>query len=430
MAQYDSYKTSLSGWFDKLPSHWDETKIKYFCLDIVNGATPSTANDNYWDGDIAWIASGKCHDCTIFSESKFITHEGLENSSTKLIPADTALVALTGATCAQSGYLAIEACTNQSVVAYIQHPNKLSAKFVFYMVQGNRAQYLTHQTGGAQAGINVEDCKNIIALIPPLNEQIAIAEYLDRKCGSIDAIIGTQEQRIELLTELKQSVITDAVTRGINPNVQLKDSGIDWIGQIPQHWTDIPLKFTGSFGNGLTYSPEDVCEEGGVLVLRSSNIQDDKLNFNETLYVKKCPTFLMVQPGDIIICSRNGSASLVGKCAIVEKDIHATFGAFMMRYRPYTNSKYGFYLLQAALKMYKGFYSTTTINQLTMGVISQIHVAIPKDKNEQEAIVAYLDKTCARIDSTIVKAKREIELLREYKQTIITDAVTGKIKVC
>lgn len=429
MKQYDSYKPSLSGWFSVLPAHWDETKIKYFCLDVINGATPSTSNDRYWDGDIAWIASGKCHDCIINSESKFITKEGYDNSSTRLIPKNTALVALTGATCAQSGFLTIPSCTNQSIVAYINHPKKMDSKFIFYMIQGNRQQYLIHQIGGAQAGINVEDCKNIISPIPPLAEQTAIAEYLDKKCGSIDKVIATQERRIEMLGELKQSIITEAVTRGINPNAPLKDSGIDWIGKIPEHWEAIPLKFTGSFGNGLTYHPEDVVESDGILVLRSSNIQDDVLDFEDTVFVKSCPEFLMVRPGDIIICSRNGSASLVGKCAMVEEEINATFGAFMMRYRPYQNPKFGFYLLQAALKMYKGLYSTTTINQLTMGVIAQIHVAIPPIA-EQTAIAEYLDRKCARIDSAIAKAKREVELLREFKQSVITGAVTGKIKVC
>ena len=278
-------------------------------------------------------------------------------------------------------------------------------------------------------GVTISEIKNFSLVVPPFAEQTAIADYLDKKCGSIDKVIATQQRRIEMLGELKQSIVTEAVTRGINPNAPLKDSGIDWIGKIPEHWEAIPLKFTGSFGNGLTYHPEDVVESDGILVLRSSNIHDDVLDFEDTVFVKSCPEFLMVRPGDIIICSRNGSASLVGKCAMVEEEINATFGAFMMRYRPYQNPKFGFYLLQAALKMYKGLYSTTTINQLTMGVIAQIHVAVPPIA-EQTAIAEYLDRKCARIDSAIAKAKREVELLREFKQSVITEAVTGKIKVC
>ena len=315
-------------------------------------------------------------------------------------------------------------------------PNSIMVKtsfnqffYYFFLSKCGYEALINISQGTTQSKFNKTQLRALKAIVPPIAEQEAIASYLDKKCSSIDKLIATQEKRIALLGELKQSIITEAVTRGLNPDAPLKDSGIDWIGKIPKHWEATPLKFTGLFGNGLTYSPDDVVENDGVLVLRSSNIQDDMLDLNDTIYVKSSPDFLMVLPGDIIICSRNGSASLVGKCAFVNEPINATFGAFMMRYRPYEDKKYGYYLLQAALKMYKGLYSTTTINQLTMGVIAQIHVAMPPIA-EQKLIADYLDAKCARIDKSITKAKREVELLREYKQTIITEAVTGKIKVC
>lgn len=206
---------------------------------------------------------------------------------------------------------------------------------------------------------------------------------------------------------------------------EYKDSGVEWIGEVPSHWEVKPIKRTGSFENGLTYSPTDICEGNGVLVLRSSNIQNDKLSFEDNVYVTKCPSSLMVRPGDIIICSRNGSASLVGKCAMVEEDINASYGAFMMRYRPIcdSNKVFSFYLLQTALKCYKGLYSTTTINQLTKGVIGQIYVSYPP-LPEQQAIATYLDEKCEKINTAIEVQKKKIELLEELKQSIITDAVT------
>ena len=206
---------------------------------------------------------------------------------------------------------------------------------------------------------------------------------------------------------------------------EYKDSGVEWIGEVPSHWEVIPIKRTGSFENGLTYSPTDICDENGVLVLRSSNIQNDKLNFEDNVYVAKCPLSLLVDPGDIIICSRNGSASLVGKCAMVEENITATYGAFMMRYRPIckSNKVFSYYLLQTALKCYKGLYSTTTINQLTKGAIGQIYVSYPP-LAEQEAIATYLDEKCGEINRAIDVQRKKTELLGELKQTIITDAVT------
>lgn len=206
---------------------------------------------------------------------------------------------------------------------------------------------------------------------------------------------------------------------------EYKDSGIEWLGEVPSHWEIMPLKRTGTFGNGLTYSPNDICTDNGILVLRSSNIQNDKLCFDDNVYVNDCPKELIVKPGDIIICSRNGSASLVGKCAMVEKELRATFGAFMMRYRPLKNAnkRFSFYMLQSSLKFYKGLYSTTTINQLTKSVIEQITVSFPPHE-EQLAIASYLDKKCGKINGAIDVQKKKIDLLNELKQTIITNAVT------
>lgn len=176
-----------------------------------------------------------------------------------------------------------------------------------------------------------------------------------------------------------------------------KDSGVEWIGEVPSHWEIVPLKFTGEFSNGLTYSPKDVVDYG-ILVLRSSNIQNSSLSFEDNVYVSNVSKALLVQKGDVIICSRNGSAALVGKSAFIDKDINATFGAFMMRYIPKINKKYGFYLFQTAIGRYKGYFATTTINQLTKSTIGEMKVPLANTE-EQTAIVDFLDKKCSEIDN-------------------------------
>lgn len=201
-----------------------------------------------------------------------------------------------------------------------------------------------------------------------------------------------------------------------------KDSGVEWIGEVPSHWEVMPLKFTGTFGNGLTYSPKDVVDNG-ILVLRSSNIQNSSLSFEDNVYVSSVSKKLLVNKGDIIICSRNGSAALVGKSAFVDIDINATFGAFMMRYIPNINKKYGFYLFLTAIGRYKGYFATTTINQLTKSTIGEMKVPLANTK-EQIAIVDYLDKKCSEIDNVISAQQKRIALLQELKQSVITHAVT------
>lgn len=434
MKRYDKYKPTGSPWIGEVPEHWDVKKIKY-TANLYNGdSLNDTQKKDFFDctesDSLPYIASKD-----IDRDTEFVDYEnGMRIPNNGL-----------GFSIANSNttLLCIEGGSAGKKIAFINQPvcfvnklccfdSKLNDKFNYYYICSNSFKEPFFQNlQGMIGGVTIGQIKNFPIAIPPKAEQDAIVAYLDEKCGSIDKIIATQEKRVALLNELKQSVISEAVTRGINPDASLKDTGIEWIGQIPEHWEVMPLKRTGSFGNGLTYSPDDICDEDGILVLRSSNIQNDKLCFEDNVYVKDCSDSLMVIPGDIIICSRNGSASLVGKCAMVENELYATFGAFMMRYRPRRNAnkKFAYYMLQAALKLHKGLYSTTTINQLTNAVINQITVSYPP-LSEQEAIAKYLDEKCGRFDILISKANREIELLKEYKQSIITEAVTGKIKVC
>lgn len=271
---------------------------------------------------------------------------------------------------------------------------------------------------------------NFIIPIPPLAEQQRIAEFLDRKCAEVDEMIALQEQIIEELKAYKQSVITEAVTKGLNPAAPMRDSGIEWIGSIPEHWEVRRIKFIGKAENGLTYSPNDVCDESeGILVLRSSNIQNGKLAFDDNVYVRSVPDSLRVRVGDIIICSRNGSASLVGKSALVDSEIDASFGAFMMRFRSNHNHKYIHFLLTATISHYKQLFTTTTINQLTIGLINNIAMPFVEDATEQQAIADYLDEKCADIDSLIQTKQSKIDSLKEYKKSIIYEYVTGKREV-
>ena len=324
MKRYDSYKDSGTIWFNEVPKNWIVTKIKYFCYKVVNGATPSTNNPSYWDGDIPWIPSGMCHDCEIVEADKFITEEGYCNSSTKKIPANTTLVALTGATCSKTGYLLFESCTNQSIAALINR-NGTFSKYFFYLLQSLRPQLLTYQTGGAQAGVNVGNCKNLIGLFPSYKEQKNICSYLDTKCGEVDKVISTQEKRISLLQELKQSIITHAVTKGLNPDVKMKDSGIEWIGEVPEHWEICKIKHIGKIHGRVGYrgyTTADLVQEGeGALTIGGKHISKCTLDLSDAEYISWSKYYespeIMVTKGDILIAQRGS----LGKSALIKEDI-------------------------------------------------------------------------------------------------------------
>ncbi|GHU07080.1 type I restriction enzyme specificity protein [Spirochaetia bacterium] len=206
---------------------------------------------------------------------------------------------------------------------------------------------------------------------------------------------------------------------------KMKDSGIEWIGEIPEGWEVKKLKYIGSVRNGLTYEPGDVSDEG-LLVLRSSNIQNNKLAFNDNVYVDiDIRDEIIVRENDLLICSRNGSRDLIGKCALIDKETSGnTFGAFMCIFRS-PNNKYIYYtLLSPIFSYYLSTFLTSTINQLTSNNLYNIKIPIPIDFSEQQEITGYLDKKCSAIDKLIELQKSSIEKLQEYKKVIITEAVT------
>ena len=308
----------------------------------------------------------------------------------------------------------------------------INNRYVYYYVLSHAFnEPFTRNMQGLIGGVSISVLQNFPITIPSLEEQKLIVQFLDKKCNVIDELVALQEKMIEELKAYKQSVITEAVCKGLNPNVPMKDSGVEWIGDMPKHWEIRRLKYIGKSENGLTYSPNDLCDNSndGILVLRSSNIQEGKLVFTDNVYVKDAPSILHVKKGDIILCSRNGSAALVGKSAIVNSDIYATFGAFMMRFRSNHHTDYIHYLLTAAVSQYKQLFSTTTINQLTIGVFGNLGMPFVVSRIEQQEIADYLNKKCSEIDQLISIKQQKIVELNDYKKSLIYEYTTGKKEV-
>lgn len=278
---------------------------------------------------------------------------------------------------------------------------------------------------------NWQDMKHISIPTPSILEQQKISAFLDRKCTEIDSVISKTKATIEEYKKLKQSVITQAVTKGIIPNRPMKDSGIEWIGEIPQEWEVIKMKYLGKCRNGLTYSPDNLTDENnGTLVLRSSNIKDGKLVFTDNVYVNmNIRKELLVQSGDILICSRNGSRKLIGKNAIIPSNLKASFGAFMMIFQCKTPEYVKFILDSEIFSYYLGTFLTATINQLTTENFNNMQIVYCRNENEQQEIVNYLDEKCSEIDKLIAKKEQLLTEMENYKKAVIYEYVTGKKEV-
>ena len=418
MERYNEYKDSGVQWLGEIPSHWAIMPLKYsgrFC----KGKLPSETNENCLGKPIIGASEMNGNMPSVYSE---------DNSVPQCTKNDI-LFLWDGANAGLVSFFH-EGIVASTVTKFTCDNSNIVSTYLYYL-EKNYQRYYKERVGGTTIPhMNSQYIASCPLLIPSTQEQKAIATYLDKATAKIDEAIAQQQKMIDLLNERKQIIINNAVTKGLNPDAPMKDSGVEWIGEIPEHWEALRIRYIGEAKNGLTYSPNDMVDEGnGILVLRSSNIQDGKLAFEDNVYVKGAPEKLWVKKGDIIICSRNGSASLVGKCAIVEEDIYASFGAFMMRFRSEHNSKYTYYLLTAAISHYKQLFATSTINQLTLGIFADIKMPFVYDLQEQTKIAESLDLAIKKLDTAISNATKQISLLQERKQIIINDVVTGKVKV-
>lgn len=424
-------KDSGIPWIGKIPENWSTTKIKHH-FDIIAGATPKSEQPKYWDGQISWItpADYKTQDKYVSHGRKYLTKEGYDSCGTTIVPANSIIFSKR----APVGTVAItanELCTNQGCLSCVIRNNQdTDAVYYYYAMSSFTEQFELVSAGATFKEIAADVFANFFLPRPPYSIQRNIAVFLDFECARIDAVMEQTRASIEEYKKLKQSIITEAVTKGIRPNRPMKDSGIEWIGLIPEEWEITKFKKLGKCRNGLTYAPEDQCGEEGTLVLRSSNIQDGKLELTDCVYVsKRIPDDLMVKPNDILICSRNGSAKLIGKNAIIPENLTASFGAFMMIYRC-NAPRYLQYVLSSNVFSYNlGTFLTVSVNQLTGKNFDNIQFPYTDDAEEQAEIIAYLDNKCSEIDKLIKEKLRFLTEMENYKKALIYEYVTGKKEV-
>ena len=434
MSKYNSYKNVSFGWIRNIPNHWNVKKMSWCYPNIGSGTTPKSSNEKFYeDGSVNWLLTGDLTDGFVKSTKKKITPIAIQEvSSLKLYPIESVVMAMYGATIGKLGILEIETTTNQACCVFPKSSDILN-KYLFYWLLFSRNEIINLSYGGGQPNISQEVIKNLRITKPPISEQQQIVSYLDNKTGLIDSLIKKKQRKIKLLQEKRTSLINEVITKGLDPDVKMKDSRVEWIGEIPEKWNSIKLKYLGDMIIGITYKPFNVVEENkGVLVLRSSNIQNGKFSFKDNVYVDsdisdKHKTKL----GDILICTRNGSRRLIGKNAMISQDLtNLTWGVFMTMFR----SKYSNYLYwilnSPVFQSQSGSYLTSTINQLTINTLNNLEIPFSQNGKERDEIVNFLTLNCSEIDKLINLENKKIIKLKEYRQSLISDVVTGKIKVC
>ena len=443
MRRYSSYKDSGVEWIGEIPSHWEETRLRYSGK-LFGGLTGKSGDDFKQEdnpNNKPYIPYTNIFRNTYISK-KHVDYVviGDDENQNRVKKFDIFFL-MSSETYQDLGKPCIliedveELYLNSFCKGFRVSRDDVSPLFLNYQLLGDIHKELISIEGRGFTRINLRQDRlnDTPILLPPLSEQEQIVSYLDRKTEGIDKLIQTKERKIELLKEYRTSLISKVVTKGLNPNVKMKDSGVEWIGEIPEHWGTIKLKFQGEVIIGLSYSPDNVVDErdGTTLVMRSSNVQNGKTSFHDNVFVNSdIPDKLRTRENDILICSRNGSRNLIGKnCLIPKENEDLTWGVFMTVYRS-KSPKFIYWLLNSPVfESQSGLFLTSTINQLTVSNLENMVVPFVSDINEQNQIVSYLDEQTQLIDKNIQTEERKIELLKEYRQSLISEVVTGKINV-
>lgn len=423
MKQYDSYKDSGVEWIGEVPSHWEVMKTSLAFHGIGSGTTPSTSKKEFYDDNDGyyWLQTGDLNDGLINDTSKKITKLAISQCNLKFYPIDSIVIAMYGATIGKVGILGIKTATNQACCVLPANKN-MNSKFAFYEFLACKPALLVSAIGGGQPNISQDVIRKQKIAIPPLLEQNIIANYLDNKCSEIDNVISAQQKRIALLQELKQSVITHAVTKGLNPNVEMDAAEEDWINRLPASWGKAKLKYYIHLVNGRAYSQPELLSEGKYKVLRVGNFFTNDTWYYSNMELEEDK---YCNNGDLLYA---WSASFGPYIWNQDKTIYH-YHIWKVCYKECMDKMYVYYLLKAITNFKLGDIHGSTMVHITMESMNNSVIPIPSF-DEQKDIATFLDKKCASIDNALTKAQHQVELLQKYKQSLITEVVTGKRKVC
>jgi len=441
--KYPKYKDSGIDWLGRIPEHWEVRKLKNDSA-IKNGATPSTNIDDFWDGDILWITPAEINDITFIDNSKRkITQQGYNSCGTNLVPENSIILT----TRAPIGKLVIakkSLCTNQGCKSII--PINFNTKFQFYQLTIRKKELNALGTGTTFMELGNFELKNLQCVAPPLPEQTTIANFLDYKLEKIDRFITKKTQLIKLLNEQKAAIINQAVTKGVPTNDELlmmndelkknnihnsqftthnyKDSGIEWLGDIPDSWEVRKLKYSvqlnkhTSFDNDENSKNKIALENIEGKTGRILDLNENPFEGDGTVFKKGDILFGKLRPYLAKVVTPNFEGSCVNELLVLspnKKDWLPEFLKYRMLAGDFIgivdNSTYG-------AKMPRASWS----------FIGSLKISKPI-KAEQQEIVNHIETETAKTEKTITTIQKEISLIEEYKTALIAEAVTGKIDV-
>lgn len=417
-------KNSGISWLGKIPYDWKVGKVKHF-YHFITGFTPDSKNESFYDeSGVPWVTISDMGGKFVTGTKNGISSNYISIKNPTIIPSNSLLYSFK-LSVGQVARTIFDVYTNEAIASFLPSDN-ISLDYLFYSSQVCIIENANENIYGAKL-LNQDLINNATIIFPPLNEQQKIASFLDRKCSEIDEMIGLQEQIIEELKAYKQSVISEAVTKGLTPDAPMRDSGIEWIGQIPEHWKVRRIGSLFRLRDEKNYKPMDEVQllslYTGIGVFPHGE-QEERGNKAVTTegykIVRKndvVVNIILAWMGAIGVSNYDGVTSPAYDVYIPNSDAVPHYYHYVFRTKGIAAEcyKYGRGIMMMRWRTYSSEFK-------------QIQISYPPIA-EQQAIADYLDEKCADIDSLIQTKQEKIDSLKEYKKSIIYEYVTGKKEV-
>lgn len=435
MNRYSSYKDSGEKWLGDIPSHWKMERWRFLLSENKekNSSLKEKTQLQFFYGEIV-EKPNQSEDKEVLDTIKNYTVVKPGDIMINGLNLNYDFVSQRVARVKEEGVIT-------SAYISIRNTEIANSKYYNYLLKALDAKKMFHGMGtGIRLTLSYKELKNQFLPCPSLEEQQAIASYLDSATSKIDAAIAREQKMIDLLNERKQIIINHAVTKGLNPNLKMRESGVEWISEIPVGWEILPLKSICKLGKGLQITKADLVEEGLPVVSYGqihakyntrTHLSKNLIRYVPTSYAKGNDS-CKVNSNEFVVADTSEDLEGCGNMVFNDSDkkIYAGYHTVIIKSLKYDYPKYLAYLFTSQVwrKQIRSLVNGVKVYSITQSILKRTDILRPS-ADEQKAIIAYLDKKTKVIDATIKERINMIALLHERKQIIINDVVTGKIKV-
>ena len=446
MNKYQSYKPSGIEWLEKIPEHWTSSRLKYLG-DLYGGLTGKSGvdfNNDENSKNKPYIPFTNISNNTYISKDHFHYVSIDEGESQNLVKKYDIFFLMSSETYQDLGKSCIlieevdELYLNSFCKGYRIKDKNIFPLFLNYQILGHLHREMISVEGKGFTRINLRQDKvnDLVVFYPPLSEQHEIVQFLDEKTEIIDKLISTKERKIELLKEQRVSLINEVVTKGLEPDVKMMNTGIEWLGEIPERWVVRRVSNFGVFFKGSGVSRDEIKDDGfpciryGEIYTKYNRVVYEPVSFIDEESSMKS---VLIKKGDVLFTGSGETIEDIGKTIVYfgDNDVFVGGDIIVLRLNEGLNPLFISYLMNSSFVQYQKSISGKgeIIVHIYSKNIKEILTPVPPP-DEQQQIVEFLDKQTKEIDELVLMEQKKIDLLKEYRQSLISEVITGKINVC